>query len=102
MGHLLHGGSLASLSHVLRYGFRTMRGSTGGVSLEASHVLLSKAEARAAAVVRYPRIGVCLREMTMASDDGGTGVGIGGGDGLKDQNSFRVRTTNSDGGRGEE
>ena len=62
MGHLVHGGSLASLSHVLRYGFRTMRGNTGGVSLDAPHVVVSKAEASTAAAVRYPRIvvPVCL------------------------------------------
>src|SRR5271167_646318 len=36
MGHLLHGTSLAFPSQQLRYGFLTMRGSTGGVSREAS------------------------------------------------------------------
>ena len=35
MGHLFQGACLASLSHVLRYGFRTIKGSTGGVSNEA-------------------------------------------------------------------
>ena len=35
MGHLLHGTSLASASHVERYGFRTIRGNTGGVRVEA-------------------------------------------------------------------
>ena len=34
MGHFLHGSLLASPSHVLRYGFRTMSGSTGGVSVD--------------------------------------------------------------------
>ena len=34
MGHFFHGSLLASPSHVLRYGFRTMSGSTGGVSVD--------------------------------------------------------------------
>ena len=44
MGHLFHGVSLASPSHVLRYGFLTVKGSTGGVSLEAPTGRLSRAE----------------------------------------------------------
>ena len=35
MGQWFHGDSRASGSHVLKYGFRTVSGSTGGVSLEA-------------------------------------------------------------------
>ena len=36
MGHSCHGGSLASPNQVLRYGFRTIKGSTGGVKLDAN------------------------------------------------------------------
>lgn len=36
MGHLLHGKSRALASQVLRYGFRTINGSTGGVRVEQS------------------------------------------------------------------
>jgi hypothetical protein len=50
MGHLLHGVSLAFGSHVLRYGFRTMRGNTGGVSCDASPVALKHTAANATAV----------------------------------------------------
>ena len=46
MGHLLHGTSLALPSHVERYGFRTISGSTGGVSMDAS-VKLSRLAATA-------------------------------------------------------
>ena len=68
IGHLLHGGSLALASHVLRYGFLTMRGSTGGVSVEASVVVpLNSDQATAAAVVMKKRI------VTMASKCGGEG-----------------------------
>jgi hypothetical protein len=35
MGHDSQGGPLAFPSHVLRYGFRTTNGKTGGVNLEA-------------------------------------------------------------------
>ena len=44
MGHLFHGVSLASPSHVLRYGFLTVRGKTGGVSFEAPTERLRTAE----------------------------------------------------------
>lgn len=46
MGHLLHGSSRAFCNHVLRYGFLTMSGSTGGWRVEAPTTL-----ARSAAVV---------------------------------------------------
>lgn len=49
IGHLFHGSSLASLSHKLRYGLRTIRGSTGGFSLDALASKLIKARAEAAA-----------------------------------------------------
>ena len=48
MGHLSHGVSLASPSHVLKYGFLTVRGNTGGVSFEASAERVSNAELAAA------------------------------------------------------
>lgn len=35
MGHLLQGSSRAFWSHVLRYGFLTINGRTGGFSVEA-------------------------------------------------------------------
>lgn len=38
IGHLFHGEILASPSQVLRYGFRTVSGITGGVSVEACPV----------------------------------------------------------------
>lgn len=56
IGHLFHGFSLASLSHKLRYGLRTIRGSTGGVSLDALASKLIKARAQAAAVSSW-----CMR-----------------------------------------
>ncbi len=34
MGHLFHGTSRASPSQVLKYGFRTSNGNTGGVRME--------------------------------------------------------------------
>lgn len=40
MGHSLQGTSLALASQVERYGLRTMSGSTGGVNVEASRVVL--------------------------------------------------------------
>jgi hypothetical protein len=43
MGHLLHGSSRAFWSHVLRYGLRTMRGRTGGLSVEAPTALARSA-----------------------------------------------------------
>ena len=49
MGHDCHGGSLAFANHVLRYGFRTMRGNTGGTKFEASVVLLSSVQTAATA-----------------------------------------------------
>lgn len=51
IGHLFHGVSLTSPSHVLKYGFLTAKGTTGGVSLEAPTGRLSSAEP-AAIVVR--------------------------------------------------
>lgn len=48
IGHLFHGSCLASLSHKLRYGLRTTRGSTGGVSLEASTLQYERPRAIAA------------------------------------------------------
>lgn len=50
MGHLFHGFSLTSPSHALRYGFRTIRGRTGGVSLEASAKRPRSTEPAAAAM----------------------------------------------------
>jgi len=52
MGHLFHGFSLTSPSHALRYGFRTIRGRTGGVSLEASAERPRSTEPAAATVKR--------------------------------------------------
>lgn len=49
MGHLFHGVSLASPNHVLKYGFRTTKGKTGGVSFEAPTGRLSRAEPAATA-----------------------------------------------------
>lgn len=51
MGHLFQGVSLASPNQVLKYGFLTAKGTTGGVSLEAPTGRLSSAET-AAIVVR--------------------------------------------------
>ena len=55
IGHFPHGFSLASPSQVLRYGLRTMSGSTGGVKVEAYkpasatvHSAASKANCRIA------------------------------------------------------
>ena len=50
MGHLFHGVSLASPSQVLRYGFLTTKGTTGGVRFEAPTGRLSSAEPAAIAV----------------------------------------------------
>ena len=50
IGHLSHGVSLALPNHVLKYGFRTARGSTGGVSTEAIAGRSSAEPAAAAAV----------------------------------------------------
>lgn len=36
IGHLSHGGPLALANQVLKYGFRTINGRTGGVNVEAS------------------------------------------------------------------
>ena len=44
MGHWSHGGFLASASHVLRYGFRTTSGRTGGVRDEACTKLPNAAQ----------------------------------------------------------
>ena len=56
MGHLLHGTSLASASHVERYGFRTMSGKTGGVSVEA---LVKHSKSKLAITVAM-RFGECI------------------------------------------
>lgn len=50
MGHLFHGVSLTSPSHVLRYGSLTAKGTTGGVSFEAPAGRLNSAEPAAIAV----------------------------------------------------
>ena len=50
IGHLFHGVTLASPSHVLKYGFLTVKGNTGGVSLEAPTGRLSSAELAATAL----------------------------------------------------
>ena len=63
MGHLLHGGSRASPSHVLKYGLRTISGRTGGVSVDASTAFASSAEA-ATAASRSPRIGRWMKLWT--------------------------------------
>ena len=44
MGHLCHGVSLASPNHALKYGVRTVKGTTGGVSFDAPTGRLSRAE----------------------------------------------------------
>lgn len=49
IGHLFHGEILASPSHVLRYGLRTIKGKTGGVKVDASAIELSSAEPATAA-----------------------------------------------------
>lgn len=49
IGHLFHGVSLASPSQVLKYGLRTTKGNTGGVSFEAPTGRLSSAEPAATA-----------------------------------------------------
>ena len=48
-GHLLLGGDLASCNHVLSYGFRTMRGRIGGVSVDVWQTRLKRKEAASAA-----------------------------------------------------
>ena len=50
IGHLPHGSPLASWSQVLKYGFLTMSGRTGGASVEASAESPKSATAAAAAV----------------------------------------------------
>lgn len=62
MGHLFHGVSLTSPSHVLKYGFLTARGTTGGVSFEAFAGKLSSAEP-AASAVRSQYIGEYIEKM---------------------------------------
>lgn len=47
IGHFDHGSSLASASHVERYGLRTIRGNTGGVSVDAAPRLLRSETTRA-------------------------------------------------------
>lgn len=41
IGHLVHGSSLAFCSHVLKYGFLTINGRTGGVNVDALAMLAS-------------------------------------------------------------
>lgn len=48
--HSLHGSSLALASQVERYGLRTMSGSTGGVSVEATLKLTLASRVAATAV----------------------------------------------------
>jgi hypothetical protein len=67
MGHLLQGSSLAFCSHVLRYGFRTMRGSTGGWRVEAAATL-----ARSAATII---LGECIASSRDAHAGNGCEVG---------------------------
>ena len=43
MGHFVHGSSRAFPSHVLRYGFLTINGRTGGVRVDAEAMLASSA-----------------------------------------------------------
>lgn len=50
IGHLFHGVSLASPNQVLKYGLRTAKGNTGGVSFEAPAGIPSSAEPAAVAV----------------------------------------------------
>ena len=47
MGHFVHGSSRAFCSHVLRYGFLTINGRTGGVKVEAFATLARSAAAMA-------------------------------------------------------
>ena len=56
IGHLLHGLPLASPSHALKYGFLTIRGKTGGVSLEVSAATRPKRTEPAAATAKRNRI----------------------------------------------
>ena len=58
MGHLLHGSSRAFCSHVLKYGLRTINGSTGGWRVEAS---MTPARSAAATTLRE-RIGAARAE----------------------------------------
>lgn len=55
IGHLSHGAPLASCSHVLRYGFLTMSGRTGGLSVEA-WIESPKSAPAATAAARNERI----------------------------------------------
>lgn len=50
MGHFFHGSSLASASHVERYGLRTISGNTGGFSVDAA-TKLTRLPSSTAAVV---------------------------------------------------
>jgi hypothetical protein len=50
VGHLSHGTFLASGSQALRYGFRTIKGRTGGVSVEARDLLKRTAKPAITAV----------------------------------------------------
>jgi hypothetical protein len=52
MGHFSHGLSLAFPSHVLRYGFRTIKGSTGGVNREHSATAARRANAETGRMVK--------------------------------------------------
>jgi hypothetical protein len=83
MGHLFHGASLAFPSQQLRYGFLTMRGSTGGVSREAS--MPDRQSSRAAEAAVSNRIvvinGFQGTEVRGIHDGIGKGVCAGGGAG---------------------
>jgi len=57
MGHFSHGSSRAPVSQVLRYGLRTSKGRTGGVSVEAL--------ATAASTRRSNRIVASVRRMAL-------------------------------------
>lgn len=61
MGHLLQGSSRAFCNHVLKYGLRTINGSTGGWRVEASMTLARSA----AATTLRERIGAaCAKTVT--------------------------------------
>ena len=64
IGHLFQGASLASSSHVLRYGLRTINGNTGGVSFEADAEKLQSAEPTAAAAKKQCMVGRAVSAWT--------------------------------------
>ena len=63
MGHFVHGSSRALPSHVLRYGFLTINGRTGGVSVDAEATLASSA---ADTVLKYM---ATMREQNNGQND---------------------------------